>query len=95
MINRDNYVYISSMDTELYNLEDEWVLIDKTQEKVAIMNETAFVLWECIRSVSKIKIKELYNIIKAKYKDVDRTQLEQDVNDTIDLLLKENFIYEI
>ena len=95
MINVNSYVAITNNEVDLHKLDDEWVVVDKNQEKIAVMNESAFFVWEYIRKKGKIKIQELFCGMSNQYSDIDKAQIEYDIVEIVDLMIREQLLYEL
>ena len=95
MITIDSYVTITDNEMDMHKLDDEWVVVDKNQEKVAVMNETAFFIWQAIQKETRIEVRELYCRICGKFPEVDRIQIERDVLEVVNLMLIEQLLYEL
>lgn len=95
MATYNSQVCVASKRIEIYELDDEWVIMDLEQEKVAIMNETAFFIWDYLRKNSIVRVEDLCHIIAIKHQERESKQIASDVIDTINLLIYEQFICEI
>ena len=95
MINVNSHVSITNNEIELHKLDDEWVVVDEKQEKVAVMNESAFLIWDCIRKKGKIKIQELCSIMSNQYSEIGKVQIECDIVEIVDLMIRERLLYEL
>ena len=95
MININSCVSITQNEFESNKLDDEWIIVDKNQEKVAIMNETAFLVWSCVKRKRTIFVHELCSNILDKFPEEDKKQIECDVIEIINLMVQEQLLYEL
>jgi hypothetical protein len=93
MININSNVSVINNEIELHKLDDEWVIVDKNQEKVAIMNETAFFVWSCVKRETQISIQELCCIMSSNYPELDRLEIERDLVEIVNVMVEEQLLY--
>ena len=95
MISINSCVSSVGNEADVYNLDDEWVVVDKTQEKTVIMNETAFMLWDIVRSTKGITMKDICNKMFDEFPEVDESRLQEDILEALNLMLQESLLYEV
>jgi len=93
MLNFYSSVSVTNNEIEIHKLDDEWVFVDKKQEKVAIMNETAFFVWKCVEEATQICTQELCCIVSSNYPELDKLEIERDIVEIVNMMLEEQLLY--